>query len=201
MHTQCVLTCAFQHFWSHNPDHFQTLLIFLSIYPTYAHRRALDLIFVLVDESNAEDVVGELVTSLSSAQSALKEDMVVKVAILAEKYSTGESVVSSDYWIPVILTRLISMALLVTEIIKISTTTFTLIMIIVTVTVTEVMRMRATYNDNHDDDDDDDDDDKYNDNLNNGNNSNDDDDDDFKKNDVKRDPNNVLITNVAMLYN
>ena len=93
------------------------------------------------------------------------------------------------------------MALLVTEIIKISTTTFTLIMIIVTVTVTEVMRMRATYNDNHDDDDDDDDDDKYNDNLNNGNNSNDDDDDDFKKNDVKRDPNNVLITNVAMLYN
>ena len=69
----------------------------MSIYPTYAHRRALDLIFVLVDESNAEDVVGELVTSLSSAQSALKEDMVVKVAILAEKYSTGESVASSDY--------------------------------------------------------------------------------------------------------
>ena len=93
------------------------------------------------------------------------------------------------------------MALLVTEIIKISTMTFTLIMniVTVTVTVTEVKRMRATYNDNHDDDDNDDD--KYNDNLNNGNNSNDDDDDDFKKNDVKRDPNNVLITNVAMLYN
>ena len=49
-----------------------------------------------MDESNAEDVVGELVTSLSSAQSALKEDMVVKVAILAEKYSTGETVASSD---------------------------------------------------------------------------------------------------------
>ena len=74
------------------------------------------------------------------------------------------------------------MALLVTEIIKISTMTIILIMIIVTVTVTEVKRMRATYNDNHDDNDDDD-------------------DDDFKKNDVKRDPNNVLITDVAMLYN
>ena len=84
--------------------------------------------------------------------------------------------------------------------------TFTLIMIIVTVTVTvtEVKRMRATYNDNHDDDDDDDDDNnnnKYNDNRNNGNNNNDDDDDDLKKNDVKKDPNNVLITDVAMLYN
>ena len=54
-------------------------------------RRALDLIFVLVDESNSEDVVGELVLSLSSAQSALKEDMVVKIAILAEKYSPGQS--------------------------------------------------------------------------------------------------------------
>jgi hypothetical protein len=44
---------------------------------------------VLVDESNSEEVVGELVLSLSSAQSALKEDMVVKIAILAEKYSPG----------------------------------------------------------------------------------------------------------------
>jgi hypothetical protein len=33
--------------------------------------------------------VGELVITLSSAQSALKEDMVVKIAILAEKYSPG----------------------------------------------------------------------------------------------------------------
>ena len=50
---------------------------------------ALDLIFVLVDETNSEEVVGELVITLSSAQSALKEDMVVKIAILAEKYSPG----------------------------------------------------------------------------------------------------------------
>jgi AP-2 complex subunit alpha len=52
-------------------------------------RRALDLIFVLVDETNSEEVVGELVVSLASAQSAIKEDMVVKIAILAEKYSPG----------------------------------------------------------------------------------------------------------------
>jgi AP-2 complex subunit alpha len=35
-------------------------------------RRALDLIFVLVDDNNSEEVVGELVSSLSSAQSAIK---------------------------------------------------------------------------------------------------------------------------------
>lgn len=52
-------------------------------------RRALDLIFVLVDETNSEEVVGELVASLASAPSAIKEDMVVKIAILAEKYSPG----------------------------------------------------------------------------------------------------------------
>jgi AP-2 complex subunit alpha len=52
-------------------------------------RRALDLIFVLVDETNSEEVVGELVLSLASAQSVIKEDMVVKIAILAEKYSPG----------------------------------------------------------------------------------------------------------------
>jgi hypothetical protein len=66
----------------HQPSLFSPL-------PLPSPRRALDLIFVLVDESNSEEVVGELVLSLSSAQSALKEDMVVKIAILAEKYSPG----------------------------------------------------------------------------------------------------------------
>jgi hypothetical protein len=52
---------------------------------------------VLVDETNSEEVVGELVITLSSAQSALKEDMVVKIAILAEKYSPGNLSPSSSY--------------------------------------------------------------------------------------------------------
>ena len=60
------------------------------------YRRALDLIFVLVDENNSEEVVGELVASLASAQSVLKEDMVVKIAILAEKYSSGAYV--TEVW-------------------------------------------------------------------------------------------------------
>jgi hypothetical protein len=51
---------------------------------------------VLVDETNSEEVVGELVITLSSAQSALKEDMVVKIAILAEKYSPGNLPSSSS---------------------------------------------------------------------------------------------------------
>lgn len=68
-------------------SHSLSLILFLFLFPSY--RRALDLIFVLVDETNSEEVVGELVITLSSAQSALKEDMVVKIAILAEKYSPG----------------------------------------------------------------------------------------------------------------
>jgi AP-2 complex subunit alpha len=52
-------------------------------------RRALDLAFVLVDENNAEAVVGELVTCLVSAPTAIKEDLVVKIAILAERFTAN----------------------------------------------------------------------------------------------------------------
>lgn len=51
-------------------------------------KRALDLIFVMTDKNNAEFVVGELVTNLALAENAMKEDFVVKIAILAEKYPT-----------------------------------------------------------------------------------------------------------------
>ena len=56
-------------------------------------KKALGLLFVLADESNAHEIVSELVLNLSSAEAAIKEDMVVKIAILAEKFS---SVVSGE---------------------------------------------------------------------------------------------------------
>ena len=50
-------------------------------------RRALDLLFVMCDETNAETIVDELITYLVSADAAIREQMVLKIAILAEKYS------------------------------------------------------------------------------------------------------------------
>lgn len=51
-------------------------------------KRGLNLIYVLTDRSNAQTVVAALLQNLSVADAAVKEDMVVKIAILAEKYSS-----------------------------------------------------------------------------------------------------------------
>lgn len=52
-------------------------------------KRALELAFVMTDYNNAEHVVGELVSNLAVAETAMKENYVVKIAILAEKYPTS----------------------------------------------------------------------------------------------------------------
>lgn len=67
--------------------HQQTVLDSLKDADISVRRKALGLLYVLADESNAQDIVGELVLNLSSAEAAIKEDMVVKIAIMAEKYS------------------------------------------------------------------------------------------------------------------
>lgn len=51
-------------------------------------KRALILLYVMAYEHNARDIVEELVQNLIIADAAIKEDIVVKIAILAEKYST-----------------------------------------------------------------------------------------------------------------
>ena len=56
-------------------------------------KKALGILFVLADESNAQEIESELVLNLSSAEAATTEDMVGKNAILAEKFS---SVVSGE---------------------------------------------------------------------------------------------------------
>lgn len=50
-------------------------------------RRALDLLFVMADESNGADIVEELVTYLATSDAAIREEMVLKIAILAEKFT------------------------------------------------------------------------------------------------------------------
>ncbi len=51
-------------------------------------RQALDLVFAMCDASNAHDIVGELTTNLATADAAIREEMVLKIAVLAERYAT-----------------------------------------------------------------------------------------------------------------
>lgn len=50
-------------------------------------KRALTLLYVMSNHNNAKEVVGELINNLPLADPAMKEDIVVKIAILAEKYT------------------------------------------------------------------------------------------------------------------
>ena len=51
-------------------------------------RRTLDLLFVICNTNNAKRIVNELVAYLVLADAAICEEMVLKIAILAEKYAT-----------------------------------------------------------------------------------------------------------------
>ncbi|KAI0047833.1 Adaptor protein complex AP-2 alpha subunit [Auriscalpium vulgare] len=50
-------------------------------------RRALDLLYSMCDVDNSELIVGELLRYLKVADYALREEMVLKIAILTEKYA------------------------------------------------------------------------------------------------------------------
>lgn len=53
-------------------------------------KKALNLLYVLSDITNAKEVVEELVLNLATADTIIKEDIVVKAAILSEKYCDGD---------------------------------------------------------------------------------------------------------------
>lgn len=67
-------------------------------------RKALDLLYSMCDSSNARPIVNELLRYLQSADYGIREEMVLKIAILAEKYATEYQ------WYVDISLRLISMA-------------------------------------------------------------------------------------------
>lgn len=50
-------------------------------------RRALDLLFLLCDQDSATDIVNELLGYLQENDYSLKEELVLKIAILAEKFA------------------------------------------------------------------------------------------------------------------
>ncbi|XP_054708680.1 AP-2 complex subunit alpha-2-like [Uloborus diversus] len=67
-------------------------------------QRAVDLLYAMCDKSNAEEIVGEMLAYLETADYSIREEMVLKVAILAEKYA-------SDYtWYVDVILNLIRMA-------------------------------------------------------------------------------------------
>ncbi|KAL3911458.1 MAG: hypothetical protein SGILL_007274, partial [Bacillariaceae sp.] len=68
--------------------HQTTVLVSLKDADISVRRRALDLLFVMCDTDNAERIVDELVAHLVLADAAIREEMVLKIAILAEKYAT-----------------------------------------------------------------------------------------------------------------
>ena len=67
-------------------------------------RKGLDLIYSMCDSSNAQPIVNDLMRYLQSADYAIREEMVLKIAILTEKYATDVQ------WYVDISLRLIAMA-------------------------------------------------------------------------------------------
>ena len=51
-------------------------------------RQSLDLLYSMCDQTNAQSIVTELLKHLQTADYAIREEMVLKIAILAEKYAT-----------------------------------------------------------------------------------------------------------------
>ncbi|KAJ8527496.1 hypothetical protein ON010_g14767 [Phytophthora cinnamomi] len=80
-------------------QHQETVLFSLKDADPSVRRRALDLLFAMCDSSNAQEIVGELVNYLAIAErtvstvpatgpvSGIREEIVLKAAILAEKYA------------------------------------------------------------------------------------------------------------------
>ena len=67
--------------------HLNTILYSLRDRDASIRRRALDLIFLLCDQVSATNVVNELLSYLDENDHSLKEELVLKVAILAEKFA------------------------------------------------------------------------------------------------------------------
>lgn len=67
-------------------------------------RQGLDLLYSMCDATNAQAIVNELLRYLQSADYAIREEMVLKIAILTEKYATDVQ------WYVDISLRLIAMA-------------------------------------------------------------------------------------------
>ncbi|KAF5375030.1 hypothetical protein D9758_000281 [Tetrapyrgos nigripes] len=69
--------------------HQSTIILSLRDKDISVRRRALDLLYSMCDVDNSEVIVGELLRYLKVADYALREEMVLKIAILTEKYASS----------------------------------------------------------------------------------------------------------------
>ena len=68
--------------------HQDTVIFSLKDRDVSVRRRALDLLYSMCDGSNAKTIVGELLKYLNVADYSLREEMVLKIAIMTEKFAT-----------------------------------------------------------------------------------------------------------------
>ncbi|PCH33642.1 AP-2 complex subunit alpha [Wolfiporia cocos MD-104 SS10] len=68
--------------------HQGTIILSLRDKDISVRRRALDLLYSMCDTDNSELIVGELLRYLKIADYGLREEMVLKIAILTEKYAS-----------------------------------------------------------------------------------------------------------------
>jgi len=84
--------------------HQSTIIASLRDRDISVRRKALDLLYSMCDPTNSQPIVSELLRYLQNADFAIREEMVLKIAILTEKYAT------EFQWYVDISLRLISMA-------------------------------------------------------------------------------------------
>jgi len=84
--------------------HQETVLQALRDVDISIRKRALDLVYGMCDRTTVKAVVSELLNYLASADFAIKEELVLKIAILAEKYAADYS------WYVDVIFQLISLA-------------------------------------------------------------------------------------------
>jgi AP-2 complex subunit alpha len=68
--------------------HQDTIILSLKDRDISVRRRALDLLYSMCDTTNSKVIVGELVKYLQVADYNLREEMVLKIAILTERFAT-----------------------------------------------------------------------------------------------------------------
>uniref|UniRef100_A0A7S4F9F0 AP-2 complex subunit alpha n=1 Tax=Chrysotila carterae TaxID=13221 RepID=A0A7S4F9F0_CHRCT len=68
--------------------HQSTILFSLKDPDISIRRRALDLVYSMCDTSTVHETVAELLTYLQAADTSIREELVLKVAILAERFAT-----------------------------------------------------------------------------------------------------------------
>ncbi|KAI9226673.1 MAG: Adaptor protein complex AP-2 alpha subunit [Piptocephalis tieghemiana] len=114
--TMCHLTASgTMEAVAHVRSHQETVVLALRDRDVSVRRRALDLLYSMCTPGNARGIVAELLHYLPTAEPGLREEVIVRVAILAERYAgdrtwyvdtvvqllgglAGESVVGSEVW-------------------------------------------------------------------------------------------------------